>query len=107
MRAQSSVKVSSSLVIVVLALVSGCSPDEPRVAAVVPEPLAPEPELLEPELREPGQPPSAGPSQAANDRQELLNAIRVVEAHVSASRSDVLQSTPRKLVFECTDGVNF
>ncbi len=120
MRAQSSVMVLS-VVVVVLALVSGCSPDEPDVVAVAPEPPAPAPEL------EPGAPVDqlnpiregpAGPEfePGAQAVQQELNGIRErpvtsgpveVQRQSSQSLSEELPQTPLRLVFECTDGVTF
>ena len=64
MRAKRPVPTSSSLVVVVLALISGCSPDEPNVVAVPPEAPAPS-------------------GSGANTLSELLNAVdaqRTVQA---------------------------
>ena len=108
MRAQSSVMVLS-VVVVVLALVSGCSPDEPDVVAVVPEPPAPAPEF------EPGAPVDqlnpvregpAGPAFGPGV-QVALNGISARSATSGQSLSEELPQTPLRLVFECTDGVTF
>jgi membrane-bound inhibitor of C-type lysozyme len=95
---------ASLLAVVVFALVSGCSPDEPDVVVVVPEPPAPAPEFepgarvdqLNPIREGPGE-PAFGPGAGA---QVVLNGIR------ERTPGQVPQ-IPRRLVFECTDGVMF
>ena len=109
----------ASLVVVVFALSSGCAPDEPTVAVVVPEPVAPEPGLA------PGpQGPItfAGPSQGVitiQGSQSEINQIRerpaaggavMVDREAAQSQvefSDVRPRTQHSLVFECPDGVTF
>lgn len=89
-----------SLVAVSLALMSGCSPDEPDVVAVVPEPVAPEPELA------PGSRVGAGPNQVMS--QAEFSGVQVDrEASQSDAASAVIPQPPLRLVFECTDGVTF
>ena len=113
MRAPSSVKLLS-VVVAALALVSGCSPDEPDVVAVVPEPLTSEPELAPEPLGE------AGPNQVIlNGIRERMppatgGAVQVDRAAVQvelqnsqASLSEVVPQTPLRLVFECAGGVTF
>jgi membrane-bound inhibitor of C-type lysozyme len=98
-----------------LALMSGCSPDEPDVAAVVPEPLAPEPQLAPEPLVE------------VDLNQAVINVVRPSQAEFSGIREGVppggavqvdraaqvevqnspVPQTPLRLVFECTDGVTF
>jgi membrane-bound inhibitor of C-type lysozyme len=104
---------ASLLAVVVFALVSGCSPDEPDVVAVVPEPSAPAPEFepgarvdqLNPIREGPAEPafgpgePAFGPSNVST--QGVLNGIR------ERTPSAVVPQIPRRLVFECTDGVMF
>lgn len=108
------------LVVVVLALVSACSPDEPGVVAVVPEPLRPEPELAPEPLIE------VGPNQVVVTTVRESQAEHIVTNEIvstgadgaafqvdverAASSSDVIPlipQIPRRLVFECTDGVMF
>ncbi len=108
MRAQSSAKVLS-VVVVVFALASGCSPDEPDVVAVAAEPPARAPEF------EPGarvdqlNPIREGPAEPEFEpgAQVVLNGIRARAAALSQSLSEELPQTPLRLVFECTDGVTF
>ena len=98
-----------SVVVVVLALVSSCSPDEPEVVAVVPDPRAPAPEL------EPGAPVDQlnpvreGPAGPALEPgvQVALSGIGARSPMSGQSLSEELPQTPLRLVFECTDGVTF
>jgi len=93
--------------VVVFALLSACSPDEPHVVVVVPEPPAPAPEFepvapvdqLNP-VREDVAGPGFGPG-----AQVVVNGVEV--RRESASSSAVAPQIPRRLVFECTDGVMF
>jgi membrane-bound inhibitor of C-type lysozyme len=106
MRTQGSI---SCLAGVMLALMSGCSPDEPEVVAVEPEPPAPEPELA-PEPRV-----EAGPNQVVINAvrptqgasQTELSGVAVDRAARSGPPPAVIPQIPRRLVFECTDGVMF
>ena len=98
---------ASLLVVVVFALVSGCSPDEPDVVAVVPEPPAPAPEFepgarvdqLNP-IREGTAEPAFGPGAPVGRNESVLNGIR---ERIFTPGPQI----PRRLVFECTDGVMF
>jgi hypothetical protein len=112
MRANSSF---SSLVVVVLALVSGCTPpaEDPAVVVAPPEPLAPEP----------APPPGPAPSQGLDDllreaevvrsgpSQEVINEIRerpATDRQASTeSSADVLAPPVRSLFFQCADDVTF
>ena len=63
---------ASPLVVVVFALLSGCSPDEPDVVTVVPEPRAPEPNQVEIDVVRGSQ----------GGSQTVLNGIRERPVHV-------------------------
>ena len=103
---------ASLLVVVFFALVSGCSPDEPDVVVVVPEPLPPEPELApEPLIK-------VGPNQVVVTTVRQSQVERIVTHEIVATDADgaafqvevqssPVSQTPLRLVFECTDGVMF
>ncbi len=111
MRAPSSVKVLSA-VVVVLALVGGCSPDEPDVVAVVPEPPAPR-RSSEPGARvdqlNPIREGAAGPEFEPGARAVPVNAgpWSTVELQRQPVAFRGVAADPLRLVFECTDGVTF
>jgi len=115
MRANSSV---SSLVVVVLALVGGCSPAEgPAVVAVFPEPPAPDPM--------PTPDPVPAPSQATPD--DLLRQVEQIPTGQSQTpingiggpvfegpgqpsnelSANTLSPPVRRWFFQCTDDVSF
>jgi membrane-bound inhibitor of C-type lysozyme len=87
--------------VVLLALLSGCSRDEPPTLAVAP----PSPPTLPPAFEQPS------PSPEPRASQEELNQIRGPSnervARTENSLADVVPQTPRRLVFECSDGVSF
>jgi membrane-bound inhibitor of C-type lysozyme len=106
MRAKSSAMVSS-LVAVMSALMSGCSPDEPPPVEVVsPAPTPPEDiEQLDPL-------PQPRPAEQIQVRNAQSNGIGVDRASAGqaqdrASLTDVVPQRPRRLVFECSGGVTF
>ena len=96
---------ASLLVVVVFALVSGCSPDEPDVVVVVPEPLPPEPELApEPLIK-------VGPNQVVVTTVRQSQVERIVTHEIVATDADgaafqvevqssPVSQTPLRLVFE-------
>lgn len=112
------------LFVVVLAVLYGCSPEEPPpeppAVVVVPPPLPP-PRPLEIQPVHPIAGPRSAQSQEeigqvgvdrAARSQESLNQIRESSPpggpnQSGASLAESLQQTPRRLVFECSDGVRF
>jgi hypothetical protein len=115
MRANSS---CSSLVVVVLALVGGCSPaQDPPVVVALPEPPVPAPspapapsqatlaELLH-EVRNVQPVSNAGPAQGVLN--EVRESTRVSSQTGPRATDDFVPPTPpRRLFFQCDDNVTF
>lgn len=96
------------LVVVMLAVTSGCSPDAagPKTAAV-PELPIPEQAPVSPTAPAPGPPLGPAPSQA--DLNELLRQVENVRTSTQDAQSldDLVPRPPRRLVYQCTDDVTF
>jgi membrane-bound inhibitor of C-type lysozyme len=100
MRPPSSAKVAS--LVVVLALISACSRDEPPALAVAPPSPPP---TLPPTLEQPS--PSPEPRASLEALNEIRGPSNERVARTEYSLADVVPQTPRRLVFDCSDGVSF